>query len=189
MSFLAILLCVMIIAACTANPIKNAIPKEDNKLYGNYVFEQQIYMNPLSSFIALDGYKEYYTFMENSLILTDESGNQQKIAVAYENGEVDEQEFKNSFIMGSLGVPNIAGYKERYQYTVTCASGYAVYRIYRLDDEIWLARIRQDTANTQKNEYIWNIYKINKFEGEIPIKATITGTQDGVEDFYLCNRI
>ncbi len=139
-------------------------------------------MNPLSSFIAFDGYKEYYTLTKNLLILTDETGIQQRFAVTYKQDKVDEQEFKNSFMI-NIGVPDIAAYKERYQYTLTGASISAVYRIYRLDDEIWLARIHKDTANTQKSEYIWNIYKITRFAGEIPMKATISGTQDGVEDF------
>ncbi len=30
-------------------------------LYGTYQFKKQIYMNPLSSFLALDGFQEYYT--------------------------------------------------------------------------------------------------------------------------------
>lgn len=180
---LAAVLSIAAIAVCAANPAKNAAPKEVDELYGNYVFEKQVYMNPLSSFIAFDGYKEYYTFTQNSLILTDETGYQQKNTVTYERAEMDEQEFKNSFIMDSIGVPDIAAYKERYQYTLISASASAVYRIYQLDDEIWLARIHKDTANTQKSEYIWNIYKITKFGGEIPMKATISGTQDGVEDF------
>ena len=180
---LAAILCVAVVVACAANPMEDTGAKASDDLYGNYVFEKQVYMNPLSSFIAFDGYREYYTLTENLLILTDETGNQQRIAVAYEQTEVDKQEFKNGFVLNSIGVPDIAAYKERYQYTLTGASGSAVYRIYRLDDEIWLARIHKDTANTQKSEYIWNIYKITKFDGEIPMKATISGTQDGVEDF------
>ena len=178
----AAILCVAAIVACAVNPTENTGAKAGNKPYGNYVFEKQVYMNPLSSFIAFDGYREYYTLTENLLILTDEAGNRQRFSVTYEQAKVDEQEFKNSFIL-NIGVPDITTYKERYQYTLTSAFNSDVYRIYRLDDEIWLARIHKDTANTQKSEYIWNIYKITRFDGEIPMKATISGTQDSIEDF------
>lgn len=180
---LAAILCVAVAVACAANPMVNTEPKAKEELYGNYVFEKQIYMNPLSSFLALDGYREYYTLTENMLILTSETGDQQRITVAYEQAEVDEQEFKNSFLVDNVGVIDIDAYKERNQYTLTGTSSSAVYRIYRLDDEIWLARIHKDTANIQKSEYIWNIYKITKYDGEIPSKVTISGTQDNVEEF------
>ncbi len=182
MIFLTAILCVTAIITCAANPVKKVVTKASNMPYGNYVFEKQVYMNPLSSFMAFDGYREYYTLTKNLLILTDETGIQQRFAVTYKQDKVDEPEFKNSFMI-NIGVPDIAAYKERYQYTLTDASSSAVYRIYRLDDEIWLARIHKDTANTQKSEYIWNIYKITRFDGEIPMKATISGTQDCIEDF------
>ncbi|MGB8454124.1 MAG: hypothetical protein WCD89_17570 [Anaerocolumna sp.] len=138
-------------------------------------------MNPLSSFIAFDGFKEYYTLTKNLLILTDETGIQQRFAVTYQQDKVDEQTFKNSFMI-NISVPDITKYKDKYQYTLTDTSDSAVYRIYRMDNEIWLAQIHKDYANTQKSEYIWSIYKITN-AGEIPMKATISGTQDGVEDF------
>lgn len=180
---LAVILCFATVAVCAANPMQNTEGKRSAELNGNYAFEKQIYMNPLSSFIAFDGYREYYTITENSLILIDEAGNQQRIPVTYTQNEVDERAFWNDFMVENMGVPDISAYKERYQYTLTDASGAAVYRIYRLDDEIWLARLHRDNVNTQKSRYIWSIYKIKKFDGEIPIKTSVYGTQDGVEDF------
>ena len=180
---LTVILCVAVIISCAANPMENTGAKASDKLYGNYMFEKQVYMNPLSSFIAFDGYKEYYTLTENMLILTNEAGNQQRFEVTYEQTAVDEDEFNNSFMIDGFGIPDISFYKNMYQYTLADASGSAIYRIYSLDDEIWLVQIHRDTANTQKSEYIWNIYKITRFDGEIPMKTTISGTQDGVEDF------
>jgi hypothetical protein len=52
-----------------------------------------------------------------------------------------------------------------------------------LDKEIWLAQIHKDSANRLKNEYIWSIFQIERFEGEIPLAVSIYGTQDGVNDF------
>lgn len=180
---IAAILCIAVVVACAANPMENIKTKENDELYGNYVFETQLYMNPFSSFIASDGYTEYYTLTKNLLIITDETGNQQRFEVAYEHDSVDEDEFKNSFIIDDVGIPDISSYKERYYYTLTSTSVSTVYRIYQLDDEIWISKIHKDTVNTQKSEYTWNIYKITKFDGKIPMKATISGTQDGVEDF------
>lgn len=199
---LAITLCIASIAACAANPMQTTEIDENGGLNGNYIFEKQIYMNPLSSFIAFDGYLEYYTFTRDSLLITDETGSQQRITGTYNQSEVKEQDFKNSFIMTSIGIPDISSYKERRQYTLTDGSNTA-YRIYLLDDEIWLARIYRNTASkpntgksntgspdsgssdsgSPKSEYIWSIYKMKEFSGEVPVKAIIYGTQDGVENF------
>ena len=179
--FLTAILCVTAVVTCAANPVKEAMTKSSDVPYGNYVFEKQVYMTPLSSFMVFDGFKEYYTLTKNLLILRDETGIKQRFAVTYKQDKVDEQAFKNSFMI-NISVPDITKYKDKYQYTLTDTSGSAVYRIYCMDDEIWLARIHKNSANTQKSEYIWSIYKITSVE-EIPIKATISGTQDGVENF------
>ncbi len=171
--------CAAAVAACAANPVRSL----GAELYGNYVFEKQIYMNPLSSFLALEGYREYYTLTENDLIVTDEAGNQQKYAVTYQQAEPDPKEFEKSFSPFLTDIPDISAYKDRRQYTLTDDSGAAAYRIYRLDDEIWLARIHANADNSQKGESIWSIYKIARFQGEIPLKISIRGTAEGVEEF------
>lgn len=173
---LAFLLCAASVAACAANPVGKTPAKTGDMPSGNYVFEKQIYMNPLSSFIAFDGYQEYYTITEDMLVLTDASGNQQRISGTLEKGDLDEQEFQNSFDI-NIGIPDITAFQKRYRYTLTDISGSMVYRIYQLDDEIWLARM---ASGSKKH---WSIYKITKFEGEIPMKVIISGTQDGVENF------
>ena len=84
-----------------------------------------------------------------------------------------EQDFKNDFLIDDTSAPDISKYKGKRQYTLTDADDVVRYRIYRLDDKIWLARIHQDNANTEKSEYIWHIYKIVSFDGEIPTKVSI----------------
>jgi len=180
---LAVILSIASIVTCAANPMNRATANASDLPYGDYVFEKQIYMNPLSSFIAFDGFKEYYTLSKNLLILTDETGIQHRFVVNCKQDKVNNQEFKNSFMMKNFGIIDITKYKERYQYTLTSVSSSDVYRIYRLDDEIWLARIHTDTASNYKSEYIWSIFKITEYNGEIPMKATIFGTQDGVSEF------
>jgi beta-lactamase regulating signal transducer with metallopeptidase domain len=175
--------CILAVAVCATNPIVNGALKESANPYGSYRFEEQVYMNLLSSFMAYEGFKEYYTLTENSLIITDEAGNQQKIAAAYERKALDEQAFKESFMMPSMNVPTISGYKERYQYVLNHSAVDPGYRLYLLDDEIWLAKMHKDNVNTLKNEYIWSIYKISKLDEEISGNAAIVGTQDGVDAF------
>jgi hypothetical protein len=152
-------------------------------LYGTYQFKKQIYMNPLSSFLALDGFHEYYTFSENSFIITDQGGNQRSMTVTYQPEAFDEAIFKNSFMMEGFDIPDITLFKDRRQYTVTETSGSMVYRLYLLDNEIWLAQIHKDNANVKKNTYIWSIFQIERYEGEIPLTFSASGTQNGVKDF------
>ncbi len=156
---------ILILAGCANNKNTESIgTKPISELYGKYLFEKQIYKNPLSSFYVVDGYKEYYTFTENAFTVTGEGGNQQKFEVTYEKTTLDENEFRNSFAAEVFGIPDISFYKDRYQYILRNAYGFAVYRIYMLDDEIWLAQMHKDNANTHKSEYIWSIYKITKLE-------------------------
>ncbi len=157
-------------------------------LHGTYQFKKQIYMNPLSSFLALDGFHEYYTFSENTFVITDQNGNQRCMTVTYQPEEFDEAIFRNSFMMEGFGIPDITSFKDRSQYTVTEISGSVVYHLYHLDNEIWLTQIHKDYANKIKNEYIWSIYQIERYEGEIPLTVSIAGTQNGVKGFLSLQR-
>jgi hypothetical protein len=152
-------------------------------IYGKYVFKKQVYMNPLSSFLALDGFHEYYTFSEDAFIITDQNGSQRSMKISYQPEPLDEAAFGNSFMMDGFGIPDIAAYKEKCQFTMTGISDIVLYRLYLLDNEIWLAQIHMDSANAKKSEYIWSIYQIERLEGGIPLKVSISGTKDGVQDF------
>ncbi|MGG1633902.1 M56 family metallopeptidase [Paenibacillus sp. NRS-1760] len=174
--------CIIAVAVCATNPIVNGALQETGEPHGSYRFEEQVYMNLLSSFVAVDGFKEYYTFTENSLIITDGAGNQQKMKAVYERKALDVQKFNESF-MPSINVPNILGYKERYEYVLTDSAVDPEYRLFLLDDEVWLAKTNKDNVNTLKSEYIWSIYKISKVDEEIVESESIVGTQDGVDAF------
>lgn len=152
-------------------------------VYGTYQFKKQIYMNPLSSFLALDGFHEYYSFSEDAFLITDQAGNQRSMEVSYQPEVFDEAVFQKSFMMETSGIPDISSFKDRRQYTITDHSWNLIYRLYLLDHEIWLAQIHKDSANVRKNEYIWSIFQIERYEGGIPLAVSIFGTQDGVKDF------
>jgi hypothetical protein len=145
-------------------PVSNGAETPD-KLYGNYVFEKQIYMNPLSSFLALEGYVEYYTLMETTLTITDVAGTQYSTKIAYDFAEVDEQEFGSMFMMDFERL-DISRYKQRYKYTLCEPSDHSPgYEMYLMDDEIWLARF---SSGKSGERYLWSIYRIEKYGGELP---------------------
>jgi len=177
---------IALISACTDNATVIEKSNEPKELYGNYRFEEQIYINPLSSFNATEDLQEYYTFTETSIIITNEAG-KQELPVSYEREKVDEEAFKDSFLI-EIGVPKSSQYKERYQYTLTAPSVSPAYRLYLMDEEIWLAKVQSDRANSQKSEYIWSIYKIVKLDAKNPGKASIAGTTDSVDAFLVLNK-
>jgi hypothetical protein len=152
-------------------------------VYGTYQFIKQIYMNPLSSFLALDGFHEYYSFSEDTFLITDQAGNQRSMNVSYQAEPFDEAAFQKSFMMEPYGIPDITSFKDRRQYTITDHTWNMIYRLYLMDNEIWLAQIHKDSANRIKNEYIWSIFEIERFDGGIPLAVSVYGTQDGVKGF------
>ena len=152
-------------------------------MYGTYQFVKQIYMNPLSSFLALDGFHEYYSFSKDAFLITDQAGNQRSMNVTCHAEPFDEAAFQTSFMMEGSGIPDITAFKDRRQITIMDDSGIIFYRLYLLDNDIWLAQIHKDSTNRIKNEYIWSIFQIERYGGEIPLTVSVYGTQDGVNDF------
>ncbi len=177
----AVVLCTAAIAACAANPIQSGKTPGDTdegqNIYGGYVFDEQIYMNPLSSFRAFGEYKQYYMLSEYSLVIIEENGDRREIPMTYEETEMDEQTFENLFMMGGIeGQVDISSYEKRCRLMKDSRPS-PEYHIYRMDDEIWLANLRNGGG------YFWSIYKIGRYDEEIPVKITIYGTDTGVEHF------
>lgn len=170
-------LCCTVIIACAANPINREIVK-GKELYGAYAFEKQIYMNPLSSFLYY-GVKEYYTFGKDSFTLIN-ANDKQELGVSYEKAEVNEEEFNSSFILNMV-ITDISPYKTRYQYTLTNNDSNSFYRIYIMDDEVWLAKMHKDMK--LEKDYIWSIVKIVKLNTVIPEGVVISGIKEGTEEF------
>ena len=149
-------------------------------LYGTYAFVRQLYMNPLSSFMAFDGFEEYYELTENTLTFIDASGQRRSMDIALKEEPVDVRAYESSFMMEGFGIPDIAAFQRRRQFTLSSPSLESiVYRLYLMDDQVWLANIHKDTANVQKQEYIWSIFKIEKHA----VRQSVSGTQEGVKDF------
>lgn len=190
----AIAICALAAAACAANPAKEStdIPEE---LYGIYSFEKRLYSHGFIQYIPNESYKEYYAFTEDSFVIANESGDRHEIPVSYEKTELDEQIYKD--LIGDYGyIPGISKYKKRYQYKLTSESGEDDYRLFFLDDEIWLAK------GFNGNNGILYINKIKKLRDglltEFKLEAekqqaednreydevfSMIGTKEGVEEF------
>lgn len=158
----AALICVFAI------PAGNASKLAPKALYGNYVFKEQVYMNLLSSFLAYEGYAQYYTLTEDTLTITEEKGLQRSFDITYELSEFDEQEFKDSFVF-DLGELDISKYKERLKYTLCAPAEHSEgYELYVIDGELWLAEVNTGELG---DRYFWSIYRIEKYGGELPKPA------------------
>ncbi len=96
----AVALCAIAIAACALNPRQNGAAVVAGMPEGSYIFKSQVYMNPLSSFIAFEGYEQYYTFTGQELVITGTQGEQERCAIAPVETEFDEQAFKIGFYHG-----------------------------------------------------------------------------------------
>jgi beta-lactamase regulating signal transducer with metallopeptidase domain len=166
-------------------------PADNAALYGNYSFKEQLYMNPLSSFIALGDYKEYYTFGKDMLTVTSFDGRQEFIPITYEQVPVNEDEFNKCFVFGEPVPIDISKYKERVQINLNESDTTRQrYRLYLMDDEIWLAKV----AYLPKDgvPMFWSIYRIEPYDGELPapqaaaepvLQVPVTGTKDGTQEF------
>ena len=120
-------------------------------------------MNPLSSFTASDGLKEYYTLSEKMLMITGADGTRQYIAVTMEEGApLDRAKFGDLFMEGWEG-PDIAKYKDCYKYELCESNGRPGYSLYLMDQEIWLAKMLKGR--------LWSIYRIKKYSGALPSPA------------------
>jgi hypothetical protein len=156
---MVLLLAAVIILAAVGTACAERAP-ELSELYGSYEFEDTVYYNPLSSFIAVKGDMPVYTLTEDSLIIEEISGEKKTVSVTYEKAAVDEDTFKKQFMFNDtegFAAPDISKYKTRYQYTLNePGGGNPRYRLYMMDDELWLASLGG------KENTLWSIYKLTK---------------------------
>jgi hypothetical protein len=159
----AAVLCITAAAVFAANSAKrgiNALKQSD--MYGTYMFEDTVYMNPLSSFLPVKGYMPVYTFDKDSMIIIGTDGKETSVPAKYLRSEVAENEFKDSFDI-DVGLPDISRYKVRVQYAINEVNfGNPSYSLYFMDGEIWLV--------TARNDKIWSIYKLDKQAAAVSAK-------------------
>ncbi len=176
---LSIALCLPLIASCATTPPNNPapagpiepapiepapiepVPVKPDDLYGSYMFQKLVYMNPLSSFLPQDGYRISYTLAPDSLKITDENGGERSEAITYSGTVVDKGSFESQFIESPFETPDISGYTETYQYDLTAASASERgWRLYLMDEEIWIASTTE--------QYVWSIYRVVRYDDILP---------------------
>ncbi|MDD5288358.1 MAG: hypothetical protein PHY28_04520 [Dehalococcoidales bacterium] len=148
MTFLAGLLCLAVMAGCVSNNVD---------IKGTYRYEKTVYMNPLSSWYTTKENAPKYVVAEMSLTILQTDGTEEQITASFEKSEVDVEAFAALFMpgvrmMGESGVPDISGFKQRYQYSIN-----ERYRLYVLDGETWLA--------FGQGGSMWGIYQLVKTRG------------------------
>ena len=159
----------------------------DDEVLGCYVFAESIYTNPLSSSPELVDLPYVYAFDESAfLIAADaEGGGIQSYAVVYCHTPVGTDEFSakmdslvstsfdtTSFDSTSFTLLDLARFKERFLLAVASDAGGQEYGLYRLDDEIWLAELRDGG--------IESIFRVQKTEAMTltDIRRVIEGSRN-----------
>ncbi len=195
---LALLLCAAVSAACSADkPAKSRAaavgtiapdPKPSasaaepsplgEEIEGIYEFDDNVYTNPLSSFIAMKGYMPYFEILEDKLrIIDSQNDTVEEIAGLSAPSDVSTDDFEalfeNEIALDGFSIPDIAVYLRCSQYGVY-KDEYVEYRVYRMDDEVWLAKL--------SNGHMWSIYRLLKTGG---ISLGIIGGADGPTSVYI----
>ncbi len=139
---------------------------------GIYEFGDNVYTNPLSSFIAMKGYMPYFEISEDKLRIVDpQNDTVEEIAGKTAMSDISTQDFEalfdNEVLLEGFSVPDIAVYSRCIQYGVYYDE-YVEYRVYQMDDKVWLAKL--------SNGHMWSIYRLLK-TGDVSVG--IIGGADG----------
>ncbi len=143
----------VLLIACTTkkHPVGNEPYKSIDELYGYYEFSQNIFTNPLSSFLPFKGHMPFYEISESGLsIISIRDGSVQNIPGTFEKKSLGREQFKKMFTF-DFSIPDIDKYESCYEYAVFSAEEGPEYRLYGMDQEIWL-------VNVHTKNFIWSIY-------------------------------
>lgn len=182
-------LCALVIAACATNPAASSGGEGRSDLYGSYRFHSQVYMHPLSSAYAGEGYEAQYVLSEHALILRDDV-RRQDVEIEWQEGQlIDEQTFLDDFgPMNEIGLPDLSSYRDVTRYMLKEADTAPGYALYLLDETIWLAELRKLEAPQGSFRTIWSIFELTRQEEQqtqeaLPQSLVIRGDTQGVDDF------
>ncbi|GBF73825.1 hypothetical protein PA598K_02147 [Paenibacillus sp. 598K] len=184
-------LCALVIAACATNPAASSSSggEERSDLYGSYRFHSQVYMHPLSSAFAGEGYEAQYVLSEHALILADDV-RRQDVEIEWQDGQlIDEQTFRDDFgPLSEVGVPELPPYGELYRYVLKEAGATPGYALYLVGDAVWLAELRELEAPERKFRTIWSIFELTRQEEQPvqevqPHSLVIRGDTQDIDEF------
>lgn len=137
-----------------------AIPQDDGSILGSYVFDECLYMNPLSSFLALKGNMPYiYELGEEEMTVRNtRTGDVERGSARYEDTAVDEDEFDLRIALPSAHLPDISEYRDRRRRAVITFENGLKYNFYTMDKEAWLVRPGDEKTG------IWSIYRLKRIK-------------------------
>ncbi len=187
------LLCVAAAAACGADkPVQQGENAEsapttllsaepsakDEPIGGVYEFEDNVYVNPLGSFIAVKGYMPYFEIAGDKLRIIDpQNDSVHEIAGESALSDISQEDFNALFEkevqLDGFSVPDIAAYSQCSQYAVY-KDEHVEYRTYLMDGEVWLAKLA--------NGHMWSIYRLIKADD---MSVGIIGGADGPTHVYI----
>ncbi len=140
--------------------------------YGVYAFEGSVYANPASSFFPNIELMPTYMMTENFFMTLDRDGTLTIWPVVYEKTAVDKASFTALFdnFVSVVPAPDISQYSECTQFSLYEGGSYnRLYRIFLMDNEVWLADNR-----------VWHIYKLTPAD-------ISTVDLDSVQSYYYRN--
>ncbi len=139
--------------ASVASP---AAPGAIGDIAGCYVFDECLYMNPLSSMLAAKGSMPYvYGVGEDALIIANtQTGDTESLPVQFIDTPVAEDEFssKGDLFLESYPAPDLSRFRERWLRAIFPEQGGRQLGLYRMDDETWLV--------TLHGGKLWSIYRL-----------------------------
>ncbi|MCL2788615.1 MAG: hypothetical protein FWD59_09050, partial [Micrococcales bacterium] len=156
------------LAAClaiggTGAAIVTATPTEaDFELTGVYVFAEELYTNPLSSYRPFGSTPYVYGVFEDEFIVGDMSnGVVNSYAIDRHNTPVDVDEFTKSSVFSwsngsSFSPPRLDRFRQRRLVATITENGEAAFALYRMDDELWL--VEPSASN------LWFVYQLKPAE-------------------------
>ena len=133
-------------------------PTAGGSILGSYVFDECLYMNPLSSFLAMKGNMPYiYELSEEGMTVRNtKTGDIELASVRYEDTAVDEGEFDLITVLPSALLPDISKYRDCRRRAVINFENGLKYNFYTMDGEAWLVRLGNEKIG------IWSIYRLKK---------------------------
>lgn len=142
--------------------------KDVNTIFGEYEYEDVIYLIPLSS-STIDSFKDQtkdtkYT-IQKDIFKIDKLGKQYEISNPTYKKEMMDDEMFQGIDKTVLDTVSIKEYKEKFRYTIYSDDNNDKFYLYSLDDELWIA---PDVRKTPTNEeLIWSIIKLKKMNKKI----------------------
>ncbi|HPQ47945.1 MAG TPA: M56 family metallopeptidase [Clostridia bacterium] len=167
------------LAACAVISVvllTNPIEQTDAEIpVGTYEFKECLYNNPLSSFFPFDGTDEIYIIDDSGLVIVNKSNEEIKneyVIKSHEATDFNKKEFEDLFVFNpDVSKISLGDYKTSVYWELSDG-----YRIYKMDDEIWLASIMG------KNGF-WSIYNLSIITSEsvdTPVDIADTSVKEEV---------